>query len=80
MKMDIEQKFPGITEAQELIDQEGEPKLVALHWCEHWPKPGEAPEAGEYLSYSLELTKAYAKGKLALGYDVWINNKQYFGD
>jgi|WetSurMetagenome_2_1015567.scaffolds.fasta_scaffold222132_3 hypothetical protein len=56
------------------------PRLIFLHWCEHWPKPGEPPKAGEYLCYSLELAKAYGKGKLALGYDVWINNRQWFGD
>ena len=56
------------------------PRLVSMSWCEHWPKPGEAPEAGEFLSYSLELAKAYGKGKLALGYDVWINEKQWFGE
>jgi hypothetical protein len=45
------------------LDGSVSPRLISMHWCEHWPEPGQPPEAGEFLSYSLELAKAYAKGK-----------------
>ena len=71
---DIEDIHPGITEAQELIDKEGEPPIKSVTWANHLEMP---TVAGEFLTYSEEAAKDYARYRYSLGWFVWINGKRF---